>query len=929
MGVWPRQQPLLPAVGKVTMQLRRWLLLTVLGYVCITTLLPVSVRAAQEAADESVMEEVVVIGRYKSAATDVVSERMDADVPVDMLDAEAISRTGDSDVAAALRRIPGLTLVQDKFVYVRGLGERYSSTQVNSAAVPSPDLTRNVLPLDIFPADIVDALAVSKAYSPRLPAAFGGGNINIRTKRIPEDLVLSFGVKGGLNTQSDDDGWSYRGGDEDRFGEDDGTRQLAGALRQAIQTYEGDFSEGNILSVLNRDGGQHDISEAKTIRSDLATALNRDIDLRDKDLPADVGVEASVGNRWYFGQDWEAGVLLLGAYDDTWRNKNRTNRRLSNPTTDFSTTSRTVRTTNVTGSLNAGISYLGEHEVGGTALFVRNTDDEASLALTCAQGQFNDCADATSPSQGRIAQTRFEQRELELGQFFGQHELGPETLAKLPGWLSWLDTVEGATYEWYWSEAKALTDIPNENRAESLDNLDPVSRAVIDSRIRSTLTAVKYTFAELEDNVDSNGFAVTVPFVGDGWDLELSAGYDYVRKTRDFSQLTFGLGSTDAAFGDIASGQPSVVFSDSNLLDPNNGIQLSLNIGQFGEESYAAAQLTDATWAKFDLLLNETWRIAGGVRYEDFRQVSVPIDYLASGTPRISLTPQEIADGMIVVDEYYPSLAFTYIRPGFWADEFQFRVAWSETVARPDIREVTESIYIDPLTEARVQGRSSLRPSDIINLDVRGEWLWSNGDSFTLSGFYKEIDQPIETVQGGASEDNILFTFVNGDSGEIYGVEIEWLKTLGWLGNWAEAFYLAGNATFSDSTIDLDRTVAGAASITNDSRRLTQHSEWVANVQLGWDSNDARHAATLVYNAFGERIFFAGIDGNGDAFEQPFHSLDLVYSWYPTESLTLKVKAQNLLDEILEIDQQGFAGNVTVIEQDVGTSFAVELKWAM
>ena len=214
-------------------------------------------------------------------------------------------------------------------------------------------------------------------------------------------------------------------------------------------------------------------------------------------------------------------------------------------------------------------------------------------------------------------------------------------------------------------------------------------------------------------------------------------------------------------------------------------------------------------------------------------------------------------------------------------------------------------------------------------MDVRGEWLWSNGDSFTLSGFYKEIDQPIETVQGGASEDNILFTFVNGDSGEIYGVEIEWLKTLGWLGNWAEAFYLAGNATFSDSTIDLDRTVAGAASITNDSRRLTQHSEWVANVQLGWDSNDARHAATLVYNAFGERIFFAGIDGNGDAFEQPFHSLDLVYSWYPTESLTLKVKAQNLLDEILEIDQQGFAGNVTVIEQDVGTSFAVELKWAM
>lgn len=884
--------------------------------------------AAAEATDGS-MEEVVVIGRYKSAATDVASERMDSDVPVDMLDAESISRTGDSDVAAALRRIPGLTLVQDKFIYVRGLGERYSSAQVNSAAVPSPDLTRNVIPLDIFPADIVDALSVSKAYSPNLPAAFGGGNINIRTKRIPEDRVLSLGIKSGLNSQSSDDGFTYSGGDDDRFGDDDGTRAVPDQLARAISTYQGDFSAGNILNVLNRDGGMHDIAEAEAIRRDLATSLNREIDLRDKDLPADVGVEGSAGYRWYVGDDWEIGALLLGAYDDEWRNKTRINRRVSNPETDYSETDRTVRTVNITGSLNAGISYLGEHEVGGTALFVRNTEDEASLALTCAQGQFNDCADDTSPSQGRIAEPRFEQRELELGQLSGTHELGAETLDRLPSFLNWLNTFEGATYEWYWSEAQATTDIPNEVRAESLDNLDPTTRQVLDSRVRSTLTALKYTFAELEDNVDSNGFAVTVPFVGDGWDLELSGGYDYVRKTRDFSQLTFGLGSTTGAFTDIASGLPSDVFSDANILDPTNGIELSLNIGQFGEESYAAVQLVDATWTKFDLLLSETWRISGGVRYEDFVQLSVPIDHLAFGSPRIPLTPEQIEEGIIAIDEYYPSLAFTYILPGFWADEFQLRFAWSETVARPDIREVTESIYIDPLTEARVQGRDSLRPSDITNYDVRAEWLWANGDNFTVSAFYKDIESPIETLQAGASEDNILFTFVNGEQGELYGLEIEWLKSLGWMGRWAEGFYVAGNATFSDSDIDIDRAVAGAASITNDNRRLTQHSEWVANLQLGWDSSNARHAGTLVYNAFGERIFFAGIDGNGDAFEQPFHSLDMVYSWFPSETVTVKVKVQNLLDESLEIEQSGSAGSVVVIEQDIGTTFAVELKWAL
>ena len=810
-----------------------------------------------------------------------------------------------------------------------GLGERYSSTQVNSAAVPSPDLTRNVIPLDIFPADIVEVLSVSKAYSPDLPAAFGGGNINIRTKRFPEDRVLSLGVKTGLNSQGSDDGYSYHGGDDDRYGDDDGTRAVSNVLTQAIQTYEGDISAGNILSVLNRDGGMHTIDEAQTIRQDLATQLNRDVDLRNKDVPADVGAEGSAGYRWYLGDDWEAGVLLLGGYDDYWRNKNRINRRLSNPDTDFSDTDRTVRTTNITGSLNVGASYLGEHEVGGNALFVRDTEDEAALSLTCAQGQFNDCADSSSPSQGRVAQVRFEQRELELAQLSGTHELGPETLDKLPDALNWLSNVQGATYEWYWSEATATTDIPNEVRVESLDNLDPVTGQIIGSRVRSTLTAMKYTFAELEDDVDSNGFSIAVPFVGDGWELELSGGYDYVRKTRDFSQLTFGLGSTTAAFGGIASGATTQVFSDTNLLDASNGIQLSLNIGQFGEESYAAVQLVDATWGKFDLLLNESWRISGGVRYEDFVQVSVPIDYLAFGSPRINLSPQEISDGMIAEDEYYPSLAFTYMLPGFWADEFQLRFAWSETVARPDIREVTESIYIDPLTEARVQGRASLRPSDITNYDMRAEWLWTGGDNFTISAFYKEIDAPIETVQGGASEDNILFTFVNGEQGRLYGVEIEWLKSLGDLGAWAQGFYLAGNATFSDSDIDIDRALAGAASITNDSRRISQHSEWVANLQLGWDSSNAKHAGTLVYNAFGERIFFAGIDGNDDAFEQPFHSLDLIYSWYPTETMTVKLKAQNLLDESLAIDQIGSAGSVTVIEQDIGTSFAVELKWAL
>ena len=134
--------------------------------------LALSQAAAAEQAEPSVaqadpdqaVEEVVVIGRYRAAATDIVSERIESEVPMDFLDAEGISRVGDSNVAAALRRVPGVMLVQDQFIYVRGLGERYSSNQLNGAGVPSPDLTRNVLPLDIFPAEIIDALTRSLVF---------------------------------------------------------------------------------------------------------------------------------------------------------------------------------------------------------------------------------------------------------------------------------------------------------------------------------------------------------------------------------------------------------------------------------------------------------------------------------------------------------------------------------------------------------------------------------------------------------------------------------------------------------------------------------------------------------------------------------------------------------------------------------------------
>ena len=191
----------------------------------------------------------------------------------------------------------------------------------------------------------------------------------------------------------------------------------------------------------------------------------------------------------------------------------------------------------------------------------------------------------------------------------------------------------------------------------------------------------------------------------------------------------------------------------------------------------------------------------------------------------------------------------------------------SETVARPDLREISGSSFIDPLTETRIRGNPDLVTSAISNFDLRAEWFFETGDNFTVSLFYKDIENPIETVQGAGTDDNISLTFINAQSADISGIEIEWLKDLssfGW--DFLDPFFFSGNVTLSDSEL----TVGDIAfNLTNDVRPMSQHSEYVTNLQLGFDSDNGAHTFTVAYNTFGERLFFAGRDGAPDAYEQP------------------------------------------------------------
>ena len=878
---------------------------------------------AQNADDAEQIEEVVVIGKQLSSAKDLVQERMDKPVVIDYIGAEQIARVGDTTVAAALRRVPGLTLAQEKFVYVRGLGERYSSSLVNLAEVPSPDLTRNVLPLDLFPSSIVEALGVQKAYSPDMPAAFGGGNIDIQTRGVPDAPVLTFEVGSGWNSDSDDDGVEYEGGNDDRWGTDDGTRELPGELRNALAKFRGDLSPASIFNGLRRDGGTPTFAEAEAVNRQIATSLYRDIDFNTKELEPDVNAEVALGNRWYFGEadQLEVGGIAVGGYEREWRNRERTARSVNDPDLNFQNASRTIDQVTVTGVANFAARWTDDHAIETSTIYLRNTEDEAVLTTG-----FGLNFTANDGRQFRNYAIRYEERELLVNQVSGTHTLGDATERLLDSLgLGFLPTeaLAGLRFHWFVSDSEANTDIPNEVLITAEDTVDPVTHELISTRVRNSSSAADYRFTELDDDVRSSGWSLALPLVVGDFDVEVSGGQDYTRKGRQYLQNQFFLGSTRATPEDLA-GTAGPVFADENILDPDNGFLI--NTGGIGTESYLAGQITDAAFGKLDVTWRDTWRVSGGVRWEQFQQVSVPIDILEYDVSigQVPLTNDELADATFLEDAYYPALAVTWMVPDFWAEQFQLRFGWGRTVARPDLREISQAIYIDPLTEARVRGNPDISTSDLINYDVRAEWFFANGDNFTVSLFYKEIDDPIETIQQDASDNDLAFTFLNGESGEIYGVEVEWLKSLGfagrWLGDWMDTLFVGGNVTLSDSEIEIGDI---AVDLTNNERPMTQHSDWMLNLQLGFDSPNGAHSASLVYNAFGERIFYGGKEGAPDALEQPFHSLDVVYTWFVTENLSLKLKMQNLLGEETEIE----AGGVTIFEQTVGSTASVDFKW--
>ncbi|MGI9204027.1 MAG: TonB-dependent receptor plug domain-containing protein, partial [Woeseiaceae bacterium] len=475
------------------------------------------------------IEEVVVTGRFISSSQQLVNERMTDAFATDLLGAEAISRLGDSTVGAALRRVPGLSLVADKFVYIRGLGERYSSTSLNGAQIPSPDLTRNVIPLDVFPTSIVESLRVQKSWAPSLPANFGGGAVDIRTKRIPNGFTASFEVGSGTNSEASGTGLSYAGGSDDKWGTDDGTRALSRDLLDSIDQYQGEIGVQSLLSSLQAQDTTATLADAQALNRSLGLELNRSFTAEPKKLPADINVRGSLGNSWDLNDDWQFGALFGGSYRTNWRQTVALARNFNFPDERTDTEQETRRAVTIAGTASFGLNFLEDHSISTTTLWLRNTDDE-----TAVTDFFNENREKSDGLGWRNYRFQFEEREMLTHQISGSHYLGEATRERLPGFLTGLMgwVPEETEISWFLSDSEATTDIPNQLQVSSQTTTDPVTGAVLSEAVTLSSQAADFRFTDLDDEVENYGWAATVPVETARNYFEFNGGWQTARKAR-------------------------------------------------------------------------------------------------------------------------------------------------------------------------------------------------------------------------------------------------------------------------------------------------------------------------------------------------------------------------------------------------------------
>ena len=804
---------------------------------------------------------VVTAPRIEGGTASLLEERKESTAVEDVIGAEQMAKTGDSNAASALKRVTGITVVGGKYVYVRGLGERYSSTLFNGAMLPSPEPERRVIPLDMFPAGMLESVVVQKTYSPEMPGEFGGGVVLLRSRNYPEQFVLDISVGGEIVTGTTfTKGWMTESGPTDWLGVDGGYRDYPQEVWDVIK--DGRPIEADLV---HPDGLTPEEMEL------LGEAFPRHWKSWMDTVPPNFGLSFSVGNTFKL-KKIKLGVLGSGMYDNEWENiePEMTTYKMTEAGLDpfhqyrFETTTNTIKTS---GFLATGIEFSDDHSIRSTTILNRITDN-----MTRWYRGFNADAD----KQIRVYRTRWVERQLLSQQLLGEH-----VFDKLNNF--------GVNWRYTYSRASRLEPL-RQNARQDFEAEGGYWLLVTSPDGNNTV------YSDLLDTSHDIGFELSMPFEFNAENsLKLYGGSAIVIRDRDVETRRFRFNTKRTNAFPIGGGPRTYDIEDlfvDDYIGPftYEGAEYAgmvLEERTRSTDSYAAQQDITAGYGKAELQLVETVKVMGGARVEKSSQ-EVKTFELFNPEAEPVISSLETTDVLPAGTVSWEFLEGMVIRGGY-----------GRTVSRPEFREMSPAEFNDVTGGNATVGNTKLERATIDNFDVRWDWFFAPGELVSFGGFYKKFKDPIEVALNPAAQ--LQLTWRNAKAANNFGLELDFKKNFDWISETLRDVYFAANASLIRSRVELE----SEGIQTNDKRPLQGQSPYVINLQLGYDNVDNGRSLILLYNVFGKRISEVGALGQPDTYEQPYHSLNFVAKMKLKEKFKFSFKVGNILNQTVEFTQGG------------------------
>lgn len=805
------------------------------------------------------LSEVVVSGQ-KVSNTDisVVRDIKASQMVVVGISAQQISLSQDRDAAQVVRRIPGVTILNNRFVNVRGLSERYSTVLLNGVIAPSTEVDSKAFAFDLIPSSMIDRMMVYKSGSAALSGEFAGAVINIETKSVVEDNSLSVNFTGGYRIgTSFKDFSTYKGSSTDWLGFDNGFRQLPAS-----------FPSQNLGSIFGQDVAAYtDISRSlpnnwstqnKTASPDLRTTINfsRAGSIGNKRL-SNVSSFTYANTRQHLSQENYYYDAFVPAEDKSTRRYHYHDER-------YATNVRLGLISNFILELNPN------NKIEFRNLFNQQGQSQTTFRSGTDDANFRDVRDLA---------LNYKSRRIYSGQLSGKHGLS-----------------DRHNFSWVVAYSNINADQPDYRNISSRKPFSDTEYAIIippgssiqdGGRFFSTLKESVYTQAsnlEIKLNPDANEKDQT----------KLSFGYyvAYTQRSFDARWFAYGWNPFSSRPSDVLVGASFTdIYKSENIgFSPENNSPLPpyfiLNEGTSASDNYDGKNLLTAGYGNISFPFADKFRLNAGARVEYNKQELIALE--SNG-----VTPANVNNP---VTSILPFINLTYNL----SDQTLFRLAYSKTINRPVFRELATFNYYDFDRKANVFGNPDLKTANIHNIDLRWETYPSDGQSISIGAFYKLFNDPIEQLLYQGS--NIIYSFDNAKSATSYGAEVEVRRSLKDMtaSNFLGKFSVLLNAAWIHSEVQYDASVT-----TQERNRAMQgQSPYIINAGVFFNDYDKGLQINASYNVFGKRIFAVGdLDQNATQYEMPRHQIDLTVSKSFGTHFELKFGVQDILNQSYRIIQ--------------------------